>query len=86
MLLSTVISFLSHLLKAGCDKGVQRPVRPSVLACVRVRPSICLSTIHVEYKFNVCFFVPVIARIMKHCIAIVLGIPLKAHFYPVVKY
>ena len=58
--------FLSHLLIAGCDIGVQISVRPLVRPSVRqhLRRSLVFST-------------SVIAARVKPCIVIVLDIPFK---------
>ena len=48
-----VCLFLSHLLIAGCDIGVQISVRPFVRSFVRssVRPSVCPSTFTSKFGF-----------------------------------
>ena len=72
-----VYLFLSHLLIAGCDIGVQISVRPSVRPTVR--PS-CPSTFTSKFDIYVEVFVfsaSVIAVTMKPCIVIVLDIPFK---------
>ena len=57
-------TFLSQLLIARCDIGVQLSVRPSVRSFVR--PSVRPSTIHVKMLYSVA----VIAGSMKPCIVI----------------
>ena len=67
-------SFLSHLLIAGCDIGVQISIRPSV------HPSIRLSTFMSKVDIYVKVFVFsafMIAVTVKNCIVIVLDIPFK---------
>ena len=65
------VCFLSHLLIAGCDIGVQISVRPFVCSCVRsfVRPSTFTS------KFG--FSTSEVAVSLKACIVIVPDIPFK---------
>ena len=74
--------FLSHLLIAGCDIGVQISVRPFVRSSVRsvVRPSVRPSTFTSKFDIYVKVFVfsaLVIAVTVKPCIVIVLDIPFK---------
>ena len=66
--------FLSHLLLARCDIGVQLSVRSSVRSFVRsfVRPSVRPSTICVESGNKLHFFEAVVAVRKKPCIVIVL--------------
>ena len=54
------IRFISHLLKVGCDIGIQL--------------SVCTSAVYVESSFKVCFPTPGIAVSGKACIVIVLDI------------
>ena len=65
------ISFLSHLLIAGCDIGVQLSVRPFV------RQSVSPSVNNLRRVIKCLSYVPMIARIMKPCIVIVLDILYK---------
>ena len=60
------MAFLSHLLIARCDIGVQLSVRPFVHLFVLL--PICPSTIHVKVLYSVA----VIAWSMKPCIVITL--------------
>ena len=68
------ISFLSHLLIAGCDIGVQISVRPYVRSFVRafVRPFV-----RQHLRRSSVFSTSVIAASLKPCILIVLDIPFK---------
>ena len=63
--------FLSHLLIAGCDIGVQISVRPYVRSFVRafVRPS--------TFTSSLVFLTSEIAASLKPCIVIVPDIPFK---------
>ena len=77
-----MLIFLSHLLIAGCDIGVQISVRPFVRSSVRssVRPSVCPSTFTSKFDIYVEVFVfsaSEIAVTVKPCIVIVLDIPFK---------
>ena len=65
-----IVSFLSHLLLARCDIGVQLSVRSFVRSFVR--PSVRPSTICVESGNKLHFFAAVVAVRMKPCIVIVL--------------
>ena len=72
------LDFLSHLLIAGCDIGVQILVRPFVRAFVH--SSICPSTFTSKFDIYVEVFVfsaLVVAMSVKPCIVIVLDIPFK---------
>ena len=66
--------FLSHLLIAGCDIGVQISVRPFVRPTVR--PSTFTSKFDIYVEVFV-FSTLVIAGTVKPCIVIVLDIPFK---------
>ena len=63
-------AFLSHLLIAGCDIGVQISVRSSVRSCVR--PSV-----RQHLRQSLVFSTSVIAASLKPCIVIVPDIPFK---------
>ena len=69
-----VYQFLSHLLIAGCDIGVQISVRPYVRSFVRafVRPFV-----RQHLRRSSVFSTSVIAASLKPCILIVLDIPFK---------
>ena len=62
----TPFAFLSHLLIAGCDIGVQISVRPYVRSSVRQ-----------HLRRSLVFLTSVIAGSLKPCIVIVLDIPFK---------
>ena len=66
--------FLSHLLIAGCDIGVQISVRPFVRPSVRsfVRPSV-----RQHLRRSLVFSTSEIAASLKPCIVIVPDIPFK---------
>ena len=70
--------FLSHLLIAGCDIGVQMSVRSFVRpsACPSVHPSTFMSQFDIYVKVYV-FSALVIAVTVKPYIVIVLDIPFK---------
>ena len=66
----TALPFLSHLLIAGCDIGVQISVRPSVRSSVR--PSVCQ-----HLRRSLVFSTSEKAASLKPCIVIVPDIPFK---------
>ena len=74
------MTFLSHLLIAGCDIGVQISVRPFVRPSVR--PSTFTSKFDIYIKVFV-FSALVIAVTVKPCIVIVLDIQSSTHLDPV---
>ena len=63
-------SFLSHLLIAGCDIGVQISVRPSVRSFIR-------SFVRQHLRRSLVFSTSEIAASLKPCIVIVPDIPFK---------
>ena len=65
-----VFLFLSHLLMAGCDIGVQISVRPYVRPFVR-------PFARQHLRRSLVFSTSVIAASLKPCIVIVLDIPFK---------
>ena len=67
-------SFLSHLLIAGCDIGVQISVRPYVRSSVR---SSVRSFVRQHLRRSLVFSTSEIAASLKPCIVIVPDIPLK---------
>ena len=70
-------SFLSHLLIAGCDIGVQISVRPYV------RASFVRSFVRQHLRRSLVFSTSMIAASLKPCIVIVLDIPSSTHLDPV---
>ena len=66
--------FLSHLLIAGCDIGVQISVRPSVRPFVR---SFVRSSVRQHLRRSLVFSTSEIAASLKPCIVIVPDIPFK---------
>ena len=68
------LHFLSHLLIAGCDIGVQISVRPYVRPFVR---AFVRSSVRQHLRRSLVFSTSVIAASLKPCIVIVPDIPLK---------